>query len=74
MFIIWFVQGYQGTGFQELGAVAFEYAGSVLGPSASSMVEEAIGGFPSLAFHLLMKEVMGSEGKMTTAYGTLCSH
>ena len=46
----------------------------VLGPRASSTVQEAPGDFPPLTVNLLTQEVMRSEGKRTTAYQTLCRH
>ena len=46
----------------------FECAGTSCGGG------EAVEDFPPLTLNLLMKEVMGSEGKTTTSYGTLCSH
>lgn len=50
----------------------------VLGPRASSTVQEAPGDFPPLTVNLLtqelMQELMSSEGKRTTAYQTLCGH
>lgn len=55
-------------------ALWIECAGSVLGPNASTAVgRKQVGDFPRLTLNLLMKEVMGSEGKMTTSYGALCS-
>lgn len=46
-FLIWSVRGHHGNGFEEPGTVEFACAGSVLGPSASSAVEEAVGGLLS---------------------------
>jgi hypothetical protein len=36
--------------------------------------EKAGRDFPQLDLNLLMKEVMGSGGKMTTSYRALCSN
>lgn len=52
----------------------FECAGSVLGPSASCMAGKTVEDFPLLTLNLIMKKVMGFEGKMTTSYRTLYSH
>ena len=46
------------------GAVVFK---CVLGPRASSTVQEALGELPPLPVNLLMQEAMSSEGKRTTA-------
>jgi hypothetical protein len=56
---------------RNLGTLEFESAASVLGLNAK---EKAGGDFPQLSLNLLMKEVMGSEDKMTTSYRTLCSY
>lgn len=63
--------GLPGNGFQEPGPLEPEGAASILRHGAR---EKAGRDFPQLDLNLLMKEVMGSGGKMTTSYRALCSN